>query len=338
MDFSQMKKASRPFDPKNKTWLENFSGTPLFEEAKALEQKSLQMQAEKQVRENQLDELKKQVGILSWQEEQKQEETIQLRKEMLNLQLAELRNAELMGASAEAAPPTSPGVVIPAAASPAPEAAVGEPKVANAGGIGAAIKGLNWKGLQASGGKILSSAAAPAAIGALAGGVGNMLTADSNESALGAFGKGALGGGLLAGGAHAAIHAGRKLGIPQAIRNARAGAPAAAATPAQLAAPAAPPGPAAPSAPAPIPDLGGPGPAAPAAPRRGAPIAEPVVGEVPDLQLGGRPAPRAPAGPQIRIRMDGQSTPVNLNQPQAGLRPQQVSPNEIRYPGGRETL
>lgn len=323
--FEQLKVAGRGHDDNKPGWLDRFAGTPLFEEAKALVQERIQFASQVHAQESQINQLRKQVGVMDWQERTQQEETFDLRKSMLDLQLADLQNQSLAGAAQ------------PDAAPPAPEVApAGVPKMASSP-MGDALKGLRWDRLQNQGGKILSSSVAPAAIGALVGGVANAATARGDESTLGAFGKGAIGGGLLAGGASAAVRAGTAVGLPQAFRKMYPTKAAPAAAPKQLTAGTPPPAPAAPVAPAApaVPDLD----TGTLAPKpRGGPPPRAAEAAIPDLQLGGVRPPSPAAGPQLTLRMDGGSQPIVLGQPQMGARPQQINSNTIHYTGGQVTI
>lgn len=209
----------------NATWLERFSGTPLFESAKALAQQSLQRESEEASRESQLQEFKKQIGFQDWDARRAADEQIALQKSMLELELADLRNKEqlaaMQGAPAEGAPAPTLGE-LGAALAPAAAPKLASEKLA---GPMDAIKGLNWSGLQRSAGNIARSSIAPAAIGAGLGAVGGAITAGPGESALGGAAKGALGGAAVAGLGHAAARSGQALGVGKLMKG---GAPAAA--------------------------------------------------------------------------------------------------------------
>lgn len=156
-----------------KSWVDRFVGTPLFEQAVALQQTMLQHDSEHRQKEQQVTDLRKQLQV-DWDDRRAVEDQLDLQRQMLDLQLAQFNNAQI--AQPEAVPSATLGQVA-ASMEPAPKMA-------------SAFAGLA---------KHLPTARGGAALGALAGGAYGALNAAPGESALAAAAKGGLAGGALGG-------------------------------------------------------------------------------------------------------------------------------------------
>lgn len=118
-------------------WLERYTGTPLFDQALALEQQSLQQDAMEAEQDSRLEQAKKEIGYQDWDALRTQRDQVALQRDMLDLQLAQYRNSELAAAGGAGMPgpaqgdplPPSPGA--PAPAAPAPELSPAVQKVAS---------------------------------------------------------------------------------------------------------------------------------------------------------------------------------------------------------------
>jgi hypothetical protein len=81
-------------DPDNKGWLDRFVGTPLFDQAVALQQAMLQHDSEYRQKEQQVTDLRKKLQV-DWEDRRAVEDQLDLQRQMLDLQLAQFNNAQI---------------------------------------------------------------------------------------------------------------------------------------------------------------------------------------------------------------------------------------------------
>lgn len=162
-------------DRDGKSWLDRFTGTPLFDQAVALQQQMLQLDTVHRQKEQQVEDLRKQLGV-NWEDRRAEEDRLDLQRQMLDLQLAQYNNAQLT--QPEPVPEATLGQVAAKVAS--------ESKVANTMDL---LKRMGSPGVAALG----------AGLGAVAGGTYGAATAAPGESALSAAAKAGLAGAALGG-------------------------------------------------------------------------------------------------------------------------------------------
>lgn len=80
--------------PEGKGWLDRFVGTPLFDQAVALQQAMLQHDSEYRQKEQQVTDLRKKLQV-DWEDRRAVEDQLDLQRQMLDLQLAQFNNAQI---------------------------------------------------------------------------------------------------------------------------------------------------------------------------------------------------------------------------------------------------
>ena len=186
------------------SWIDRYEGTPLFDQAFALQQQILQMELlqmeTERIKEDEEDKLRRESKTDYWG----QRRQLDLQKDLLDLQLAKVKNDEAM---ASAPPPTMPPPMSVPGLAPLPEKTASHPFVKEAvpgagvlsrfGDLGRAAleHGIDTNKLKAG----LASIAPHIATGAITGGITGAVNADGSkgESTIGGALKGALGGAAI---------------------------------------------------------------------------------------------------------------------------------------------
>lgn len=178
-------------DDEKETWLDRYKGTPLFDQAVAIEQQNLQLEAQR-LQEDQERRKLHPIEDTIWQ----QQDQLRLQRRLLDLQLAQLGQQQLTGA------PAMPEGAPQGAGAPGPESApVGvevAPKTAASKMHHALIKEASGEALEA----LKASLKRPGAVaGLIGGGAGNVIggvagyrnAKENNSGTAGTIGRTLLG-------------------------------------------------------------------------------------------------------------------------------------------------